>query len=62
VIHNENFKNVSRSRKLESLCLFVYDANDGLCASDTVNLWYRLINRDQEKAKSYYNYGIRIMY
>jgi hypothetical protein len=19
-----------------------YDANDGLCASDTVNLWYRL--------------------
>ena len=23
MIHNENFKNVSRSRKLENLCLFV---------------------------------------
>jgi hypothetical protein len=22
--------------------VYSYDANDGLCASDTVNLWYRL--------------------
>jgi hypothetical protein len=26
MIHNENFKNVSSSRKLENLCLFVWQS------------------------------------
>jgi hypothetical protein len=29
-------------KMLVEVDVYSYDANDGLCASDTVNLWYRL--------------------
>jgi hypothetical protein len=38
VIHNENFKNVSIEVENSKIYVYSFDANDGLCASDTVNL------------------------